>query len=154
MGLPSGESTPTGPLTRYLLNSPGARVARRLGRSFFSFSSVLAGLERGDLTAYSRAGPNRIGRAGWGGMTSIEHWGSGVARCFVLALALGLAAACNSTDPDIPDTPVDVLYNNAIDTLQIGKTRQAAKLFDEVERQHPYSTWATQAQLIDRKSVV
>lgn len=85
-------------------------------------------------------------------MTSVENWGGGVARCFVLAMALGLIAACSSTDPDIPDTPVDVLYNNAMDTLQVGKTRQAAKLFDEVERQHPYSTWATQAQLMSAYS--
>jgi outer membrane protein assembly factor BamD len=60
---------------------------------------------------------------------------------------LGLIG-CKSPEPDIPDTPVDQLYNNALDTLNSGKTRDAAKLFDEVERQHPYSEWATQAQLM------
>jgi outer membrane protein assembly factor BamD len=85
-------------------------------------------------------------------MTSGEFWGGGAARCFVLAMALGLLAACNSDEPEIPDTPVDVLYNSALDTLQVGETRKAAKLFDEVERQHPYSTWATQAQLMSAYS--
>ncbi len=71
-----------------------------------------------------------------------------------LALAVTLSAlvACKSPEPDIPDTPVDQLYNNAMDTLNSGSTRQAAKLFDEVERQHPYSTWATQAQLMSAYS--
>jgi outer membrane protein assembly factor BamD len=65
-----------------------------------------------------------------------------------LPMALLALAACKSPEPDIPDTPVDQLYNNALDTLNAGRTRDAAKLFDEVERQHPYSEWATQAQLM------
>ncbi|HEY4162604.1 MAG TPA: outer membrane protein assembly factor BamD, partial [Dongiaceae bacterium] len=67
------------------------------------------------------------------------------------ALLLGLAA-CSNSEPDIPDTPVDVLYNDALDTLNGGNARQAAKLFDEVERQHPYSSWATQAELMSAYS--
>ena len=67
-------------------------------------------------------------------------------------MALLALAACKSPEPDIPDTPVDVLYNNALDTLNAGDSRKAAKLFDEVERQHPYSTWATQAQLMSAYS--
>ena len=65
----------------------------------------------------------------------------------ILSLAFFSLAACKTPDKDIPDTPVDQLYNNALDTLNAGNTRDAAKLFDEVERQHPYSEWATQAQL-------
>jgi outer membrane protein assembly factor BamD len=66
----------------------------------------------------------------------------------LLSLALLGLVACKSPEKDIPDTPVDQLYNNALDTLNAGRTRDAAKLFDEVERQHPYSEWATQAQLM------
>ena len=73
-------------------------------------------------------------------------------RAWALPIALLALAACKSPEPDIPDTPVDELYNNALDTLNAGNTRQAAKLFDEVERQHPYSTWATQAQLMSAYS--
>ncbi|TDQ83971.1 outer membrane assembly lipoprotein YfiO [Dongia mobilis] len=66
-----------------------------------------------------------------------------------LALAGALLAACSSDpEPQIPDTPVEVLYNNAKDALEGGEPRRAATLFDEVERQHPYSKWATQAQLM------
>lgn len=78
------------------------------------------------------------------------------ARSAALALAISGAilalAACKSPEPEIPDTPVEVLYNDAMDTLNAGNTRKAAQLFDEVERQHPYSTWATQAQLMSAYS--
>jgi len=66
-----------------------------------------------------------------------------------LALLAGLAlAACGSDQPKIPDQPPEVLYNQGYDLVQTGKFKQAAAMFDEVERQHPYSTWATQAQLM------
>ena len=73
-------------------------------------------------------------------------------RAAILSLVLLTLGACQSEEKDIPDTPVDVLYNNALDTLNSGRTRDAAKLFDEVERQHPYSEWATQAQLMSAYS--
>ncbi|MBV1917714.1 MAG: outer membrane protein assembly factor BamD, partial [Sphingomonadaceae bacterium] len=43
---------------------------------------------------------------------------------------------------------VDTLYMAAKERLDRGKTREAAALFDEVERQHPYSPWARRAQLM------
>ena len=43
---------------------------------------------------------------------------------------------------------VETLYAAAKQRLDDGKTRQAAALFDEVERQHPYSPWARRAQLM------
>ena len=43
---------------------------------------------------------------------------------------------------------VEALYNNAMDNLQGGWNKTAAELFDELERQHPYSAWATKAQLM------
>lgn len=89
-------------------------------------------------------------------MRLIRSFGRSIRATALPSLALSLAvlslAACKSPEPDIPDTPVDELYNNALDTLNAGNTRQAAKLFDEVERQHPYSTWATQAQLMSAYS--
>lgn len=66
-----------------------------------------------------------------------------------LALLAGLAlSACGSDEPKIPDQPPEVLYNKGYDLVQTGKFKQASTMFDEVERQHPYSTWATQAQLM------
>lgn len=46
------------------------------------------------------------------------------------------------------DRTVESLYNNAMDNVESGWYTTAAALFDEVERQHPYSTWATKAQLM------
>jgi outer membrane protein assembly factor BamD len=43
---------------------------------------------------------------------------------------------------------VNTLYNAARERLDRGLYTQAAALFDEVERQHPYSVWARRAQLM------
>jgi outer membrane protein assembly factor BamD len=43
---------------------------------------------------------------------------------------------------------VDTLYLAAKDRLDRGRAKEAAALFDEVERQHPYSPWARRAQLM------
>ena len=43
---------------------------------------------------------------------------------------------------------VDTLYNGAKYRLDRRQYKQAALLFDEVERQHPYSVWARRAQLM------
>ena len=43
---------------------------------------------------------------------------------------------------------VNTLYAAAKKTMDQGDYEQAAKLFDEVERQHPYSVWARRAQLM------
>ena len=43
---------------------------------------------------------------------------------------------------------VNSLYAAAKRTMDQGDYEQAAKLFDEVERQHPYSVWARRAQLM------
>ena len=43
---------------------------------------------------------------------------------------------------------VEVLYNKAAATLDEGKYFEAAKQFDDVDRQYPYSQWAARAQLM------
>jgi len=43
---------------------------------------------------------------------------------------------------------VNTLYNAAWDRMQRRNYAQAAIIFDEVERQHPYSIWARRAQLM------
>ena len=43
---------------------------------------------------------------------------------------------------------VDTLYNAAKDRLDRHDYKTAAALFDEVERQHPYSVWARRAELM------
>nr|WP_294849701.1 outer membrane protein assembly factor BamD [uncultured Sphingomonas sp.] len=43
---------------------------------------------------------------------------------------------------------VNTLYAMAKERADHGSYEQAAKMFDEVERQHPYSVWARRAQLM------
>jgi len=72
-----------------------------------------------------------------------------LARVLAAALLLALAA-CGTSDKDklYVEKPVEELYNTAMDRLANGNFKAAAKGFDEVERQHPYSVWATKAQLM------
>lgn len=66
-----------------------------------------------------------------------------------MALTLILGGCASNDDEDTyVERPVSELYNNGMDALQAGENQEAAKLFDEVERQHPYSTWASKAQLM------
>jgi outer membrane protein assembly factor BamD len=64
-------------------------------------------------------------------------------------VALGLAGcAGGADDEDYVERPVGELYNEALDLMGEGDYQQAARGFEEVERQHPYSEWATRAQLM------
>jgi len=66
---------------------------------------------------------------------------------FAAAAAVALAACGSDPDPYV-ERPVEDLYNEAMDDLQAGDFSPAATAFEEVERQHPYSVWATKAQLM------
>ena len=66
-----------------------------------------------------------------------------------LPLALALLSACESDDELVfEERPVEELYNEAFDLMIQGDYEQSAELFDEVERQHPYSQWASKAQIM------
>src|SRR6185437_12909249 len=54
----------------------------------------------------------------------------------------------NKLDTGYVARDVSSLYNAAKKSMDQGDYDQAAKLFDEVERQHPYSIWARRAQLM------
>lgn len=72
----------------------------------------------------------------------------------MLAGLLGVAA-CSSDEPldaDYQEEPVEKLYNHAVDALQLEQYDDAVTRFDEVERQHPYSNWATKAQVMSAYS--
>ncbi|HYB08750.1 MAG TPA: outer membrane protein assembly factor BamD [Alphaproteobacteria bacterium] len=70
--------------------------------------------------------------------------------CAGLALALFALGACSGDDEKdkYVEEPVNTLYNRGMDALAEQRYPAAAKAFDEVERQHPYSIWATKAQLM------
>ncbi len=68
----------------------------------------------------------------------------------VFGLGLLLAACSGGSDdePTYVEQPVEELYNAGMDALLAGDYQAAATNFDEVERQHPYSSWSAQAQLM------
>lgn len=79
-----------------------------------------------------------------------------MSRPLAIGLVAGLSLAvtgCASGGKGKADTSyvardVDTLYNAAKIRLDRKQYKQAAILFDEVERQHPYSAWARRAQLM------
>lgn len=69
----------------------------------------------------------------------------------VLALGTVLVlAACGSSDDEIVyiERPPEQIYQAGLNALDEGEFELAADEFNEVERQHPYSQFATQAQLM------
>jgi len=65
-----------------------------------------------------------------------------------LALSACAGGSAGPTDTAYVARDVETLYASAKDRLDRGQTTVAAALFDEVERQHPYSPWARRAQLM------
>ncbi len=63
-------------------------------------------------------------------------------------LALALAGCAGKGEPEQVEQPVDELYNHALDLMKADDPKAAAKAFEEVDRQHPYSQWATRAQVM------
>ena len=72
-----------------------------------------------------------------------------IAAVMLLAAPLALGG-CAGDDEDTAyvDRPVEDIYNEAMNYMSAGRYSSAAKSFDEVERQHPYSKWATKAQIM------
>ena len=68
------------------------------------------------------------------------------------SLALPLAACAHGGkhggDTAYVARDVNTLYSAAKRMMDSGDYEMAAKLFDEVERQHPYSVWARRAQIM------
>jgi len=92
-------------------------------------------------------------------MSLKEVWKPGRAfRPAVIAAVLGVAllGGCSlfdkSSDEDkdaqYVERPVEQIYNDAWKQIEGNNWLAAAKQFDEVERQHPYSVWARRAMLM------
>ena len=77
----------------------------------------------------------------------------GTGRAALAALALGLAACASGQEVPPEDRSAEELYNQALEQVGAANHAAAAPLFDEVERQHPYSRLATQAQLMSAWSL-
>jgi outer membrane protein assembly factor BamD len=86
-------------------------------------------------------------------------------RTFRIALPLLLAVCaggCSTINKVLPwtksddtpkvnlaDEPPDILYTNGIDALERKNYSVAVKHFDAIQQNYPYSSWATNAQLMD-----
>src|SRR5467141_4018717 len=74
---------------------------------------------------------------------------SSVLRWLGAAALVSTLAACGGGKKDVyVEKPVDDLYNKAMDEMVEDRYAAAAKTFDEVESQHPYSVWATKSQIM------
>jgi outer membrane protein assembly factor BamD len=67
----------------------------------------------------------------------------------LLAVLAGCANFFGEKDDIAPDVPADRLYNEGVYLLNEKKdNKEAAKKFEEVDRQHPYSEWARKSLLM------
>ena len=74
---------------------------------------------------------------------SIKKW-------VLLGVLTAVLNACSTPENQLEqvERSAEELYMIAYDEATQGQIDKASPLFDEVERQHPYSKWATQAQLM------
>src|ERR1700748_2160718 len=96
----------------------------------------------------------------WSVLTSTElgRRGCRLAPLFALALLTLPLAGCDSlgsitsfwnTDEPVLDEPAEKLYNEGLYNLnEKGDLKTAAKRFEEVDRQHPYSEWARKSLIM------
>lgn len=68
-------------------------------------------------------------------------------RALLLVAALALSA-CTVIEKQEIIGKVDTLYNRGMDQLESKQWGPAINTFEELERQHPYSEWATRAQMM------
>jgi outer membrane protein assembly factor BamD len=84
----------------------------------------------------SRTGRGLRTLAGWLAVTAI-------------ALPLMACSAFKKNDDYVPENPADLLYNEGLYLLNTKQDyKEAAKKFDEVDRENPYSEWARKALLM------
>jgi outer membrane protein assembly factor BamD len=109
-------------------------------RAVFSVREDIAPMATRPIKSPASA-PVRAGRARFARAVAI----------LLLAASLGNCSSFNLFgDKDIaPDEPADRLYNEGLYALNVKKNpKDAAKKFEEVDRQHPYSEWARKSLIM------
>src|SRR2546430_10740760 len=84
-------------------------------------------------------------------MTVVERSRGALMRLLSLVALVITLTACRMFDKDAlaPDEPADKLYNEGLYLLNNKKDpKTAAKKFEEVDRQHPYSEWARKSLIM------
>ena len=83
------------------------------------------------------------------GVESCARAAGRFAALALVALALGACSLFDKDAPIAPDEPADKLYNEGLYLLNTKKdAKAAAKKFEEVDRQHPYSDWARKSLIM------
>ncbi len=77
-----------------------------------------------------------------------------LSRALALAVLAGGVSACGGgvisrEQVQYVEEPATQLYNRGADALERQRYPQALRFFEEVERQHPYSSWARRAMLME-----
>jgi outer membrane protein assembly factor BamD len=77
-----------------------------------------------------------------------------LSRAVALAILAGGVSACGGgvvgrEQVQYVEEPATQLYNRGADNLDRRRYAQALRFFEEVERQHPYSSWARRAMLME-----
>jgi len=66
-----------------------------------------------------------------------------------ITAVLGLTACAPEPKlDDYKEEPISTLYDRALEKMEAGEYTGAARAFEDVEQQHPYSTWAVKAQIM------
>jgi len=79
-------------------------------------------------------------------------------KTFLLVMALFSLAACNTfgggkkEELAYIERPAELIYNQGFEEIESGDWERAKLLFEEVERQHPFSKWARRALLMSAYS--
>jgi outer membrane protein assembly factor BamD len=81
-------------------------------------------------------------------MLKFSRVATALVACAIILPVTGCATNRAKSDVNYVASDVNTLYGVAKERLDRGEYEDAAKLFDEVERQHPYSVWARRAQLM------
>ncbi|MGV6802490.1 MAG: outer membrane protein assembly factor BamD [bacterium] len=80
--------------------------------------------------------------------------GTTLQRVILITTATTMLAACTSSSEvtnnkfAYVERPVEQLYREAVEKTESKRYDEATYLFDEVERQHPYSSWARRSMLM------
>lgn len=66
---------------------------------------------------------------------------------FTALMATSLAA-CAGNNNEVIIGKVDNLYNDGMDQMEAKQWKKAINVFEELQRQHPYSGWATRSEMM------
>jgi len=72
-----------------------------------------------------------------------------LSSCATIHKVLPFTAEDDTPKVNLADEPPDLLYSNGVDAMQRGNYGTAVKHFDAIQQNYPYSSWATNAQLME-----